>query len=316
LNLEIRSLISDFHNRQMGLLDTLVVKTLPLAPKAIVRAVSKKYIAGETVEDAMRTVARLNAEGAMATVDVLGEFVEHPDVARHETEMAIGTLDAIARSKVDSNLSIKLTSLGLAIDKEFCYENVLRVVRHAASLGNFVRFDMENSPYTTKTIELFRRIRDQFPNNCGIVLQAYLHRTEQDVRELAAERTNFRLCKGIYIEDASIAFKGREEIQENYLKCLGIMIDHGCYVGIATHDDVLIDGAAAMIRERELKRTEYEYQMLLGVREPRRRQIVAQGHSMRVYTPFGKDWYGYSTRRLKENPAIAGHIFKALFSGD
>lgn len=300
----------------MSLLDTLIVKSIPLAPKGIVRIISKKYIAGATVQDAMQTAARLNAEGAMATVDVLGEFVERADVAKHETEMAIRTLDEIERSKVDANLSVKLTSLGLAIDQEFCHENVLRVVTHAASLGNFVRFDMENSPYTSMTIDLFRRVRDRFPKNCGIVLQAYLRRTEEDVRQLAAEGTNFRLCKGIYVEDVSIAFKGREEIQQNYLKCLGIMFDHGCYVGVATHDDVLIDGAAAIIRERGLQREEYEYQMLLGVREPRRRQLIAQGHRMRVYTPFGKDWYGYATRRLKENPAIAGHVFKALFTGD
>jgi proline dehydrogenase len=300
----------------MSFLDTLVVKSLPLAPKGLVRIVSKKYIAGDTVHDAMVTVARLNAEGAMATVDVLGEFVERADVARNETDMSIRTLDEIVRSKVDANLSVKLTSLGLAIDKEFCYENVLRVVAHAASIGSFVRFDMENSPYTTNTIELFRRVRDQYPKSCGIVLQAYLRRTVDDVLALAPEGTNFRLCKGIYIEDEAIAFKGRDEIRDNYMKCLGLMFDHGSYVGIATHDDVLIDGAAEMIRERGLKREEYEYQMLLGVREPRRRQIIAQGHRLRVYTPFGKDWYGYATRRLQENPAIAGHIVKALFTGD
>lgn len=300
----------------MGIFDSIIVKTLPLAPKGLVRIFSRKYIAGATLHDAMETVAKLNTEGAMATVDVLGEFVERADVAKHETEMAIKTLDEIILSKVEANLSVKLTSLGLAIDKEFCYENVLRVVSHAASVGSFVRFDMENSPYTSMTIELFRRVRDQFPSNCGLVLQAYLRRTEQDVRELAAEGTNFRLCKGIYIEDESIAFKGPDEIRANFLKCLGIMFDHGSYVGIATHDDALINGAAAMIKERGLKREEYEYQMLLGVREPRRRQLIAQGHRMRVYTPYGKDWYGYATRRLKENPAIAGHIVKALFTGD
>lgn len=300
----------------MGFLDSLIVKTLPLAPKRLVRIFSKRYIAGETIQDAMRAVASLNSEGAMATVDVLGEFVERADVARGETDMSIRTLDEIARARVDSNLSVKLTSLGLAIDKEFCYENVLRVVKHAVSLGNFVRFDMENSPYTSITIELFRRVRDQYPANVGIVLQAYLRRTEDDIRQLAAEGTNFRLCKGIYIEDISIAFKGREEIQRNYLKCLELMVDNGCYVGIATHDDVLLDGAAAMIARRSLKRDTYEFQMLLGVRDQRRRQIIAQGHRMRVYVPFGRDWYGYSTRRLKENPEIAGHIFKALFTGD
>ena len=161
-----------------------------------------------------------------------------------------------------------------------------------------------------------RRIREEFPDNVGIVLQAYLRRTESDIRALAAEGVNFRLCKGIYIEPEAIAFKGREEIQQNYLKCLELIFDHGCYVGIATHDDVLIDGAREIIARRGLQRHQYEFQMLLGVREQKRREIIAQGHRLRVYVPFGKDWYGYSIRRLKENPSVAGHVFKAIFTGD
>jgi proline dehydrogenase len=175
---------------------------------------------------------------------------------------------------------------------------------------------MENSPYTDQTIELFRRVRREFPNNVGIVLQAYLRRTENDIRTLAAEGANFRLCKGIYVESETIAFKGREEIQENYLKCLGIIFDHNCYVGIATHDDVLIDGARKMIAKRGLTREQYEFQMLLGVRDGKRRELIAQGHRLRVYVPFGQDWYGYSVRRLKENPSVAGHVFKAIFTND
>lgn len=300
----------------MGLFNTLISNVLPFAPKALVRVVAKKYIAGETLNDGIQTVARLNREGAMATVDVLGEFVESSEVARRETDQSLKVLEEIGRRHVDSNLSVKLTSLGLAIDKEFAYENLLRVVGKAAELGNFVRTDMENSPYTDATIELQRRIRKVYPDNVGIVLQAYLRRTERDVRELAAEGVNFRLCKGIYVESESIAFKGREEIQENFLKCLGIIFDHGCYVGIATHDDVLIDGARKMIAERGLKRDQYEFQMLLGVRDAKRRELIAQGHRLRVYVPFGQDWYGYSVRRLKENPSVAGHVFKAIFTGD
>lgn len=300
----------------MGVLNSLIVSALPRAPKSLVKIVAKKYIAGETLNDAMVTVERLNGEGAMATLDVLGEFVKSSEVARHETEISIQTLEEVTRRRLDSNLSVKLTSLGLGIDTEFAYENLYRVVSKAAELGNFVRIDMENSPYTDRTIDLLRRIRKDFPNNVGIVLQAYLRRTERDVRELAAEGVNFRLCKGIYVESESIAFKGREEIQENFLKCLGIIFDHGCYVGIATHDDVLIDGSRKMIAERGLKRHQYEFQMLLGVREGKRRELIAQGHRLRVYVPFGQDWYGYSLRRLKENPAVAGHVFKAIFTGD
>ncbi len=300
----------------MGLFNSLVSTALPYTPKPIVRLVARRYIAGETLNDAMGTVRRLNSEGAMATVDVLGEFVQNADVARHETETAVAVLREIKRSALDSNLSVKLTSLGLAIDKEFGYQNLVRVVETAASLGSFVRIDMENSPYTSDTIELYRRVREQFPGHVGIVLQAYLHRTENDVRQLAAEGAHFRLCKGIYVESESIAFKDREAIQRNYLTCLSIMLDAGCYVGIATHDDVLIDEARRMIAERNLSRESYEFQMLLGVRDPKRRELIAQGHRLRVYVPFGRDWYGYSIRRLKENPSIAGYVFKAIFTGN
>jgi proline dehydrogenase len=278
--------------------------------------VARKYIAGETLDDALATVARLNSEGTMATVDVLGEFVRSTEVARAETKTSIRTLEEMQQRRLEGNLSVKLTSLGLEIDNEFCYQNIREVVARANELGLFVRTDMENSPYTDRTIAIQRRLREEFPNNIGIVLQAYLRRTESDVRALAAEGANFRLCKGIYVEPESLAFKGREEIQQNFLTCLGIMFDHDCYVGIATHDDVLINGARRMIKERGVSRDRYEFQMLLGVRDTKRRELVAEGHRLRVYVPFGEDWYGYSIRRLKENPAVAGHVFKALFSGD
>jgi len=236
----------------MKLLDSLISAVLPITPKPLVRVVAKKYIAGETLNDAMATVARLNHEGTMATVDVLGEFVKNPDVARQETNNNIAVIEEITRRGVESNLSVKLTSLGLDIDKEFCWENMRRVFQAAARTGNFVRIDMENSPYTDSTIELARRAHAEFPGHVGIVLQAYLRRTQQDIRQLAAEGMHFRLCKGIYVESEAIAFKGREEVQQNYLDCLNIILDHGCYVGIATHDDVLIDGARAIIAERKL----------------------------------------------------------------
>lgn len=300
----------------MKLLDSLISAVLPFTPKPLVRVVAKKYIAGETLNDAMTTVTRLNHEGAMATVDVLGEFVKSPDVARQETNNNIAVIEEITRRGLDSNLSVKLTSLGLDIDKEFCWENLRRVVETAARTHNFVRIDMENSPYTDSTIELARRAQSEFPGHVGIVLQAYLRRTQQDIRQLAAEGMHFRLCKGIYVESETIAFKGREEIQQNYLDCLNIIFDHGCYVGIATHDDVLIDGARTIVAERKLTRDQYEFQMLLGVRDNKRRELIGQGHRLRVYVPFGRDWYGYSIRRLKENPSIAGHVFKAIFTGD
>lgn len=300
----------------MGLFDSLISSVLPYAPKPLVKVVAKRYIAGDTLNDAMNTAARLNAEGTMATVDALGEFVKSAEVARHEAETSVEVLREIARRGVDSNLSVKLTSLGLDIDADFAHDNLRRIVATAAETGNFVRIDMENSPYTDRTIALYRRMRDEFPGHVGIVLQAYLRRTEQDVRTLAAEGSHFRLCKGIYVEHESIAFTAREEVQANYLKCLEIILDNRCYVGIATHDDVLINGARGIIARRGLNRESYEFQMLLGVRDQKRRELVAQGHRLRVYVPFGRDWYGYSIRRLKENPSIAGHVFKAIFTGN
>ena len=300
----------------MDIFNSLISATLPYAPRSVVRMVARKYIAGESLNDAMATVERLNREGALATVDVLGEFVTQAEVARRESHEACATLEEIARRKVDSNLSVKLTSLGLAIDPDFCFENLMRVLDTAARLGNRVRIDMENSSYTQITIDTYRRALLHYPGNVGIVLQAYLRRTEEDARALASEGANFRLCKGIYSEPESIAFKDPEEIRESYRRCLGTIFDHHCYVGIATHDDMLISSAIEQIQERRLMRDQYEFQMLLGVRDPLRRELIAGGHRLRVYVPFGRDWYGYSIRRLKENPAIAGHVFKAIFTGD
>lgn len=297
----------------MGLIDRIISKTLPFAPRFLVRSVASRYIAGATLDDAMNSVAALNAEGAMATIDVLGEFVRNEEVAKAETEQSIRVLEEIHRRGLQANLSVKLTSLGLDIDTEFCYANLRAVVACAASLASFVRTDMENTPYTQRTIDLQRRLRVDFPDSVGIVMQAYLRRCYDDVVSLADEGANFRLCKGIYIEPPDLAFQSREEVQANFLRCLEAIVDRGCYVGIATHDDVLIEGARRIIDTRRLRPDQYEFQMLLGVRDSRRRELIAQGHRMRVYVPFGQDWYGYSIRRLKENPAIAGHVLRSLF---
>lgn len=300
----------------MGLLDWLVAKALPITPRRIVKIVAQRYIAGETVEDAMRTVERLNGEGALGTVDALGEFVKSRDVALHETARAIEVVEEIRRRNLGSGVSVKLTSLGLDIDPTFCRENLRRVLSRAAEQDVFVRIDMENSPYTDETLKIAREMWNEFPGNVGVVLQAYLRRTLDDIRALAPTGMSFRLCKGIYVEPEEIAYKGREEVQQNYLRCLGEIFDHGCYVGIATHDDVLIDGARKLIADRGIPSGAYEFQMLLGVRDAKRRELIAEGRKMRVYIPFGEDWYGYSVRRLKENPSVAGHVFKAIFTGD
>ncbi len=296
----------------MHLLNKLVVVSLPLVPRPLVRFFAGRYIAGETIQHAIQTVRQLNAEGVCATIDVLGEDVFTKEETIDSRDQSIEVLHTIAREKLDANLSIKLTSLGLKIDTGLCAENVRGILKVAGGYGIFVRIDMEDSTCTEDTLKTFRAVRQEFPN-CGVVVQAYLFRTEADVRELATSKTNFRLCKGIYKERKEIAFQSREDVQKNYVKLLEMMVRGGCYVGIATHDSVLVDAAQRVISESGLKRDQYEFQMLLGVRPELRKRLVREGHKVRLYVPFGEHWYGYSTRRFKENPEIAGYVFKALF---
>jgi proline dehydrogenase len=297
----------------MHLLNKAVVAAVPLVPRRIIRFFAGRYIAGETLADAIQCVRQLNSESVCATLDVLGEDITTQQEAIASREQSNTVLHTIARENLDSNLSIKLTSLGLKMDKAFCVQNVREILKVAASHDTFVRVDMEDSTCTTDTIDVFRTLNAEYPRT-GIVVQAYLHRTEQDVRELVKMRTNFRLCKGIYKERKEIAFQTREEVQQNYLRLLEIMLQNGSYVGIATHDSVLVDGAEAMIAKMGLRKDQYEFQMLLGVRPELRRKLVRAGHRVRLYVPFGEHWYGYSTRRFKENPEIAGYVFKALFT--
>lgn len=291
----------------------LIIKTMPLVPKGIIHMVAKKYIAGDTLEDAIRLTKDIEKKGAMTTIDVLGEFVEDKERAIHEKGESSKVLDAIDKNKLNANLSIKPTSLGLGIDFDFGYKNIKEIIGKAAELGLFVRLDMENAPYTTMTLDLFRKLRADGFQNTGIVIQAYMMRSEEDIRSVAELKPTIRLCKGIYKESPQIAYQTKKDVRDNYNKLLNLIFDNGLYVGIATHDDILIDYAMEQIDKRGLKNTDYEFQMLLGVREDKRNQIINAGHKMRIYTPFGKDWYGYSTRRLKENPEVAGQIFKAIF---
>ena len=296
----------------MRLLNRLVVAAIPAVPKPVVRYFAGRYIAGETVQDAVTTVRALNAEGVCATLDVLGEDITSRDEAVASREQSNQVLHTIAREKLDSNLSIKLTSLGLKLDRNFCTENVREILRVAAGHNIFVRFDMEDSTCTTDTIAIFRTLHRDFPNT-GIVLQAYMRRSEDDVLGLLEDRPNFRLCKGIYKEKKEIAFQTREEVQQNFIRLLELILKRNAYVGIATHDTVLVDAARGFIRTMGPGKDRFEFQMLLGVRPELRKRLVRDGYRVRLYVPFGEHWYGYSTRRFKENPEVAGYVFKALF---
>jgi proline dehydrogenase len=297
----------------MSILNKLVVNVLPLIPKPVVGHVAKRYIAGTTLSDGIRVVKDLNGKGMMATMDLLGEDVTDASEANRVKNSISPILQAIKENGLNSNMSIKPTQLGLKIDKELCFRNVKDIISEASRLGNFVRIDMEDATTTDDTIELYRRLRKEGFTNMGVVIQAYMRRSESDVAALVKEGVNFRLCKGIYNESPSIAYKGRQEIRDNYLRLLQIILEGGSYVGIATHDDFLLDGAVSMVQKLGLKQGKYEFQMLLGVRERRRDQIVKDGHRLRVYVPYGEQWYAYSTRRLKENPLMAWYITKAIF---
>lgn len=295
------------------MLNDLIIKVLPIIPKSIVYIFAKKYIAGPNLSDAVKVTLDLMNKGGFSTIDVLGEFVTTKEKALHELSMIDKVLDAINEHKLKSYLSIKPTSLGMGIDFEFGYENIYQLVDKANKLGIFVRLDMENSPYTDNTLKMYKIFRDKGYSNIGFVIQAYMKRSENDVKSLLDYKPNIRLCKGIYNESPDIAFKDYNEIRKNYIKLLDLMLDNNLYVGIATHDEYLINYALNQIKDRNLKKEEYEFQMLLGVRENRRDELLREGHNLRVYVPFGVDWYGYSIRRLKENPEMAGHIFKSIF---
>jgi proline dehydrogenase len=293
-------------------LNEIIVRTLPLVPKPIVRRIASRYVAGETLDDALGCVARLNAEGCMATLDVLGEDVTR----REETEQTVldyqRALDAIAKRRLDSNVSVKLTALGLKLDPAECRKQFARIVDAARAHGIFVRIDMEDSSVTEETIRIFLEFQERDPR-VGLVLQAYLRRSAADARRAAAVKANVRVCKGIYVEPPEIAYQDREEIRQSYMAMVERLMTEGSYVGIATHDPILVERSLALIAKLRLPREAYEFQMLLGVAGDLRRRLVAQGHRLRVYVPYGEAWYAYSVRRLKENPSIAGHVLAGLF---
>lgn len=294
----------------MGALDRMVVQLLPLVPRQVVRRVSSRYIAGATLADAVRAVQGLNAAGICATVDVLGEFVHNLEESARATQEYVELLAALAQHGLDSQASVKLTQLGLKLDLEACSANVRRLVAEAAARGNLLTLDMEDSSCTDATLDLFERVRRESAA-VGCVLQACLRRSRDDLERLLPLEPNVRICKGIYVEPAAIAYRDRDEVRASFLDLVGAMLDRPSFVGIATHDEQLVQGCLELLRRRGTGPERYEFQMLLGVREELRRRLVAAGHPMRVYVPYGEHWHAYSLRRLKENPAIAGHVLRS-----
>jgi len=297
----------------VSLINQAIVKAVTLMPKSVVGIFSRRYIAGDTLEDGIRTVRQLNSKGIYATLDVLGESIQTRQEAEKYKEEAIEVLDSIHKNKLLANLSIKPTQMGLNIDTDFAYLQIKEIVAKAKEIQSFVRIDMEDSSTTDNTIEVYKRIFQEY-KNVGIVIQAYLKRSFDDVIVLNKLGTNYRLCKGIYVEPPTIAIKDRQAIRDNFMKILKQMLTDGNYVGIATHDKYLIDESYKLIREMNIPKDKFEFQMLLGVREDLRDKINRDGYKIRIYVPFGKEWYAYSIRRLKENPSIARHIVKSFLT--
>lgn len=297
----------------MKLINNAIVTFVKLLPQPVVYLFAKKYIAGKKLEDAVNVVKELNAKGIVATMDVLGESVTSKAECEEAKKECLQVLDSIKQNNLDSNLSLKPTQLGLVIDPELCYKQISEILELAKSNNNFVRIDMEDSPTTDATIALYLRLREKY-NNVGIVVQSYLKRTLNDVQSPKLHDTSYRLCKGIYIEPEEIAFKKKQEVRDNFVAVLEYLLDNGNYVGIATHDDYLIKKAYELIKKKNIDKSKFEFQMLYGVKEKLRDKINADGYKIRIYVPFGQHWYRYSIRRLQENPNMAWHITKSIFT--
>jgi proline dehydrogenase len=292
----------------LAIFDRAIVRMLPAVPRPLVQKLSGRYIAGTELKDARETVRRVNAEGKLATIDVLGEEITNEDEAAAIVRAYQDVFADIQHCELDSNVSVKLTALGLNLDYEVCRANLRIVVEDAASRGNFVRIDMEDSSTTDDTLRLYRELREQGLDNVGVVLQAMLRRTHDDIAALADLKPSVRLCKGIYVEPPELAYQEFDEVRASYVRALEALLDAGSYVGIATHDEWLLDEGRRLVAERGLARDEYEFQMLFGVRPQLEDQLVREGRRLRIYVPFGRHWYAYSLRRLQENPKIAGYI--------
>lgn len=300
------------------MLNKLLANALPYMPKKLIWIFSKRYIAGETIADGLKACHELNRQGIEVTVDLLGEFISTIEQTEENRNKYINIIERFTAEGIVGNFSVKPTMFGLLIDKDVCYENIEAVIKKAVEKNTFIRIDMEDSQCVDNELEIYRKLQQKYPANVGLVIQAYLRRTKNDLISLDRIHVNenplnFRLCKGIYIEPKHIAFKAFEEVREHYLDDLKFIFDHNMFVGIATHDKYLVEKAIEIIKEKNIGKARYEFQMLYGVTPELRSSIVRQGYKMRVYVPFGKDWFGYSTRRLKENPKMASHIVKALF---
>lgn len=300
------------------MLNRIIAQVVSVMPQRLIWIFSKRYIAGKYLEDAIKVSKQLNKKNISATIDVLGEYIKDLQEAEQNTQAFIETIDAISTNKVNSTVSIKPTMFGLLIDKDFCVDQIVKIIEKAKSLNISVCLDMEDSSCTDTEITMFKDLYRKYPAHVSFVVQAYLHRTLKDLKDLATANNiehpiDIRLCKGIYKEKVDVAFQKRREINNNFMSCLKFMAENNFFCSIATHDKELVSAAQQLIKEQKLPKERYEFQMLYGVSPELRKSINEKKYPLRVYVPYGAQWFGYSTRRLKENPKMVTHIIKSLF---
>jgi proline dehydrogenase len=300
------------------MLNRFIVWLLQYMPEGLVWIFSKRYIAGKTRKDAFTVTRELNSKGIKVSLDVLGEFTTRNEQIEYYKKEYLTTIEETAKHNLEASFSIKPTMFGLLMDKELCYHNLKEIIAKAASYNFFIQVDMEDSQCTDMEIELFNRLYTEFPDHVGFVFQAYMRRTLNDIKNLTAIHPHknlgsLRICKGIYVEPKEIAYKGKQEIRDHFLEDLEYMFRNNIYAAIATHDKMLVDGACLLIEKYQVPKVQFEFQMLYGVTPRLRNSILQKGYNMRVYVPFGKDWFNYCTRRLKENPFMMWDLIKALF---
>ena len=296
----------------MKLINNLIIQIIPFLPKFFVKIVASPYIAGITDEEMLKNVQKLNNKGFKVAIDILGEHVETEKEADEITQRYISIYDEISKRNLSANISIKLTHIGQDLGLDIVKNNLTQLVRAAKKNNNFLRLDMENVPYTSETIQLYKEMFEHY-DQIGIVIQAYLHRSFDDIKSLSDEKFNVRICKGIYVEDPKLVLKDYNDIRENYIRLVKEALNKGSYVGIATHDEFLIDNIYSWIIKNNISKDQYEFQVLHGVpMQKKLEMLMNDGNTVRVYLPYGDNWYDYSVRRLKENPKMAGYIIKNL----
>lgn len=300
------------------MINKLLARLIALMPERLIWVFSKRYIAGKYLGDAVLVAKQLNNLKVEATIDVLGEYIKEKKEALDYKCCYLDTMRAVKEHNLKATISVKPTMFGLLIDKDFCAGLILEVVKEAKELGVKICMDMEDSRCTDMELDIFEDIYKQYPANISLVLQSYMRRTVGDLQRLsksniAEHPIDIRICKGIYVEPEAVAYQRHGEVNRNYLTALEYMFKNKFYASIATHDKRLVTGAMTLIKAYKVPASMYEFQMLYGVRPKLRNKLVGMGHPMRVYVPFGTHWFGYSTRRLKENPAMLTHMVKALF---